>query len=66
MGHCVVLQSKHHSVNLKQCDNLTSHIGVTYLRFEVFVVVMLKIQAAWDLELYGRVVTVFERIVVLS
>lgn len=53
-------------MNLKQCDNLTSHIGVTYLRFEVFVVVMLKIQAAWDLELCRRVVTLFERIVVLS
>ena len=53
-------------MNLQHCDNLTSHIEVTFLRFEVFIVVMLKIQAAWDVELCGRVVTMFERIVVLS
>jgi hypothetical protein len=66
MGDCVFLQSKNHIMNLHHCDNLRSHIGVTYLRFEVFIVVMLKIQAAWDVELCGRVVTMFERIVVLS
>jgi hypothetical protein len=53
-------------MNVQHCDNLTFHIEVTYLRSEVFIVVMLKIQAAWDLELCGRVVTMFERIVVLS
>jgi len=66
MGDCVVLQSKNHSMILQHCDNLTSHVGVTYLRFEVFVVEMLKIQAARDVELCGRVVTMFERTVVLS
>jgi len=43
MGDCVVLQSKNYSMHLQHCDNLTSLIGVTYLRFEVFRVVMLKI-----------------------
>jgi hypothetical protein len=66
MGDCLVLQSKNHSMNIQHCDNLRSHIRVTYLRFEVFIVVTLKIQATWDVEFCGRVVTIFERIVVLS
>jgi hypothetical protein len=33
LGDCVVLQSKNHSMILQHCNNITSHIGVTYLRF---------------------------------
>ena len=44
-------------MNIQHCDSLRSNIGVTYLRFEVFIVVMLKIQATWDVELCRRVVT---------
>jgi hypothetical protein len=51
-------------MNLQHCADLRSHI--TYLRYEGFIVVMLKIQATWDVELCGLVVTTFERIVVLS